>query len=126
MNPFSRTAVLATFLLAVATITLAECSISNETTVWGGNQRIVINESKAMASIRGRVVQDTDPQEPWSGILVELYDHPEELLRAGPSSDMERKRIVGCKTDAMGAFSFSPKPGEYEIRFSCCNGVNVT
>jgi len=53
-------AVLATFLVFMATIALAECSISNETTVWGGNERVVINESKPIAPIRGRVVQNTD------------------------------------------------------------------
>jgi len=58
--------------------------------------------------------------------FVEVYDHPEVVLRAGPSSEVERKRIVGCKTDATEVFSFNLKPGEYEIRFSCCNGVNVT
>jgi hypothetical protein len=119
-------AIIAAFSASISTIARAECSVSNETTIWGGNERVLIQESKAVTAVRGRVVQNTDPHAPWTGILVEVYDHPEIVLREGPSSDDERKRITGCKTDAMGNFSFNLKPGDYEIRFSCCNGVNVT
>lgn len=126
MNLSTQLAILAIFLGSIAAVAFADCSISNETTIWGGNERVVVKESKAVALLHGRVVQNSDQQEPWGDILVEVYEHPEAVLRGWPSSQMDRKRIVGCKTDVMGAFSFKLKPGDYEVRFSCCTGVNVT
>ena len=111
---------------------LEKCKCSppgaDETTHWGGNQAIVIKESKIYSSFRG-VVQDATGK-PFLNVLVEVFDHPDHLLLEHPLNEKEKakqRRIAACKTGDDGKFCFVKIPkGKYEIRTSIDSGWNVT
>ena len=86
--------------------------------------RIVIMTAKPMRSLHG-IVGDT-MGEPLTGVLVEVYDHPETLLRSGPPLVNAQRRITGCTTNETGQFSFKVPAGNYELRFSNSYGWDVT
>ena len=113
------------YLMAVTTTCAGQCIPSVEGTVWGGNEWVVIQESKVVSTVNGIVVTDLESLEPWSNVLVEVFDHPEVRLKSGPSDRKSQKRITGCKTDGTGLFSFTLPPGKYELRLSYSN-ANVT
>ncbi len=112
------------FLAAIPAF--CQCIPSDERTRWGGNEQVVIDESKPLKTIRGKVVQDLESLTPWKDVLVEIYDHPEVHLQDFNSRKVTQRRIVGCRTNDTGIFSFHLPRGRYEVRISCCSGVNVT
>jgi hypothetical protein len=61
-----------------------------------------------------------------SGVLVEVYDHP-ELASVEPGLDrVGQHRIAACITSADGRFSFKLSPGKYVLRFSKEGGWDWT
>ena len=98
---------------------------SGEHTRWGGNENVVIRQPQPIKNIRGTVVQDTG-SEPFGGVLVEVYDHPETLAKNSSPDRVGQKRIAACVTDETGAFAFEVAPGHYEVRFSKSSEWNVT
>ena len=71
---------------------------SAETTRWGGNEAIVIQETKSYPLMRG-VVRDLR-ESPMGNVLVEVFDHPESLLLPYPKNvevQRKQKRIAACK-----------------------------
>ena len=96
----------------------------NETTHWGGNRGIVVQETKSYPSMRGVVLDQSGSE--MNNILVEVFDHPEGLLLPYPrNKEAERKqrRIAACKTGEAGRFCFVGLPsGKYELRCSIQGG----
>jgi len=103
---------------------LCQCTPTSKETMWGGNMRIVIMSAKPMRSLHG-IVGNTMGA-PLTGVLVEVYDHPETLLRSGPPLVNAQGRITGCTTNETGQFSFKVPPGNYDLRFSNSYRWDVT
>jgi hypothetical protein len=97
---------------------------STDKTAWGGNINVVLKEPEAMRNVRGIVKDPLD--KPMTGVLVEVYDHPEVAVK-NPSPDRTGQgRIAACRTGETGMFSLDLEPGKYELRFSKSSGWNVT
>jgi len=103
-----------------------ECTPSNQTTKWGGNENVVMQVRQPMRQANGTVLQDYQTGKPWTGVLVEVYNHPEVVLRDTSPNRPGQTRILGCITDQRGRFSFRLKTGDYELRASNGAGWNVT
>jgi hypothetical protein len=113
------------FALMPGMSALCQCTpTSTEKTTWGGNTNAVMQEPKPMRSIHGIVEDQVD--KPLTGVLVEVYDHPEIVLQ-NPSSDRAgQRRIAACITNETGLFSLDVPPGHYELRLSKSSEWNVT
>jgi hypothetical protein len=103
-----------------------ECTPSNESTKWGGNEDVVMQVREAMGQVRGTVPEDYQTGKPWPGVLVEVYNHPEVVLEDSSPSRTGQTRIIGCVTDQRGRFAFKLKTGDYELRASNGAGWKVT
>ena len=103
-----------------------DCTPSNESTKWGGNDDVVIEMREAMGQVRGTVLQDYATGKPGPGVLVEVYNHPEVVLADSSRTRTGQTRIIGCVTDERGRFRFKLKSGEYELRSSNGAGWKVT
>ena len=103
-----------------------ECTPSNETTKWGGNDNVIMQVHTPMRQASGTVLQDYQTGKPWPGVLVEVYDHPEVVLQDAGRNRTGQTRILGCVTDQRGRFAFKLKAGDYELRASNGAGWNVT
>jgi len=112
------------FLLAVDAF--AECTPSNESTKWGGNEDVVMQVREPMGRVHGTVPQDYRTGQPWPGVLVEVYNHPEVVLEDPSPKRTGQTRIIGCVTDQRGRFAFKLKTGDYELRASNGAGWKVT
>lgn len=90
----------------------------NQMTAWG-RQNIILKEPAVLKNIRGKVIAG---EKPLAGVLVEIYDHPEGLLKDWKEREAmkaKQNRIAACITDVSGIFSFQKLPaGKYEVRFS--------
>lgn len=87
---------------------------TDETTRVGANEMVVFKERKTFRSIRGIIVYGWNNQ-PAESVFVEVF------------ADKNSKRIVGCKTDSDGKFSFTDlKKGNYTIRLSKNGGYKIT
>jgi hypothetical protein len=94
----------------------------NDTTRWGGNERVEIEERTPVPNLHGVVAW-------WDGnvirsVLVEAFP-----MRSRPVQDSttgDEKRVGGCVTGPDGSFDLNLPPGRYEVRFSLDKGVNVT
>ena len=78
-------------------------------------------EKKSFKLIHG-VAQDGNG-DPLSGILVEVFDNPENRLSPDygitAPKNSKQKRLAACKTGKDGEFCFVGIPkGKYELRFS--------
>jgi hypothetical protein len=95
----------------------------DETTHSGGNEIVTFVERKTYKSIRG-VARDVNG-EPLKGVLVEIFDKPEWIIKGNSSSPSEQRRIAACKTGNDGGFCFLNIPaGEYELRGSIDSAWN--
>jgi hypothetical protein len=110
----------------VAAPAFGECTPSNQTTMWGGNDNVVMQVRKPMRQANGTVLQDYQTGKPWPGILVEVYNHPEVVLEDSGRNRTGQTRILGCVTDQRGRFRFKLKAGDYELRASNGARWNVT
>jgi hypothetical protein len=83
---------------------------SDEKTIWGGNLLVVTQVHKALRAARGIVEDPTDV--PVNAALVEVFDHPEAVIRDQRSNRIDQKRLAFCRTDQMGRFSFDLPDGD--------------
>jgi hypothetical protein len=93
-------------------------------TIWGGNQRVVVEMSKSVRIARGVVLAVDDKA--LESVLVEVYDHPEVLIHSRSDHTPSQTRIAACMTDVTGAFAFTLPVGDYELRCSKSSGWDVT
>ena len=65
---------------------------------------------------------------PLENALVEVFDHPEYLLKTGTEAKPpDQHRLRACLTSADGRFCFeNPPSGKYELRSSINSGWDVT
>jgi hypothetical protein len=103
-----------------------ECTPSNDSTKWGGNEDVVMQVREPMGPVRGTVLQDYQTGKLGPGVLIEVYNHPEVVLEDSDPKRSGQTRIVGCVTDQRGRFAFKLKTGEYELRASNGAGWKVT
>lgn len=97
----------------------------NEETHSGGNEIITVIESKPFKSVRG-IARDVNG-EPLAGVLVELFNKPNWILKDEYAAPEKQRRIAVCKTNADGSFCFADiKAGTYELRGSINLGWNPT
>jgi len=126
MPPGKAALIVASMVVAACTANAKDCAPTPQQTLWGGNERIVIVQRRALKRLQGRVVTTLDSNEGWNGVLVEVFDHPEVNVQPYGLRRETQKRITGCKTDATGQFSFEVPPGHYELRLSYGSGINVS
>ena len=89
---------------------------------------IVVVEHTPYKRLSGTI--ETPDGSPVDGALVEIFTHPEYLLKDDPNGKQDRpeqRRIAICLTKADGKFCF-PRlaPGTYELRTSLNAGWDVT
>ena len=124
------TAVFACLLVAPSVLGDCKCGTPDkgETTLWGGNEMIVVTEENSFRKLEGRVQMSGD--RPLENALVEVFDHPDYLLDTSHSrgeGPPEQKRLAACRTAKDGKFCFRNLPaGKYELRSSLGSGWNVT
>lgn len=98
----------------------------NETTRFGGNEKVTIVEEKTFQKIQGKI-SNLDPNH---AVLVELFINPEHFTWDYPDNVKKRskqKRIAACLSDEQGNFCFKNiRSGKYEIRCSIGSEWNVT
>ena len=97
-----------------------------ETTHFGGNESVVVDEQEVYRHAQGVVIDTAGPVE---GALVEVFTHPEKWLDSSGGSRVnpKQRRIAACRTRADGRFCFRGlAAGKYEIRSSLNTGWNVT
>ena len=76
---------------------------------------IVIANGPTVRLIQGVVIDATDF--PYEGMVVELYDNPDVILKPGPGWEGKQHKIASATTDRNGKFKFPKvRPGKYEVR----------
>jgi hypothetical protein len=113
-------------LCLLAAHAFGECTPSNESTKWGGNDDVVMEVRRPMRQVRGTALQDYRTGKPWPGVLVEVYNHPEVVQRDSSRTRTGQTRLIGCVTDQRGRFAFKLKAGDYELRASNGGRWNVS
>ena len=131
MSKVDRLALSVILLFALASPTLAHTQsyrckrvpLATETR-WGGNERIEIDlRDKPVQKVRGTVL---GPGEGTESTLVQVYlRQPSDSLYRPPDQE-SRLPIAACVTGNDGSFGFSLPPGEYELRMSQNQGIDVT
>lgn len=89
---------------------------STQQTIWGGNQRIVIEQAKPVKMIHG--IARGPAGGALEGVLVEVFDHPEIVKSYTRQQNSAQTRMAACMTNESGRFSFELPPGDYELRLS--------
>lgn len=101
------------FLCLYAATALAGTSlcapVSENAVTFHGNEDIVISMAHVMRSPRGFVKAPDDSLV--SGVLVEVFDHPEVVLRGGPPPQGVQHRIAACMTGEKGSFDLKLASG---------------
>jgi len=111
------------FLLLVTTLAVAcEPAKQGDTTRWGGNERIILDEPLPLSRIEGIV--HFHSTQALSNVLVEVIPNPD--AHNDDDSSNSKKRIAACITSRNGKFALRLPPGRYELRFSLDTGWNVT
>lgn len=85
---------------------------------------VVRQEPQPVKSIHG--VTWDEVGKPMGDVLVEVYDHPEILIRDFTQDTAGKKRIAACMTDDTGVFALDVPPGHYELRLSKSAEWDVT
>ena len=119
---------LLTFLISTNVAALGACKCVQadpiETTHYGGNEAVVVQEVRSYRSIRGVIIDRSGSV--INNVLVEVFDHPEWLLLPYPQlkeAQLKQRRIAACKTGDDGRFHFAGLPdGKYELRASVESG----
>jgi hypothetical protein len=110
-------------LVVIAAPANCQCRPTSAQTKWGGNMKVEMAEPKPVKTIHGVVMGGGKPM---GGVLVEVYDHPESLIRDSTQPVVGKKRIAGCITGETGVFALDVPPGHYEIRLSKSTEWDVT
>ena len=114
----------------VAPSVLGDCKChrvaNDETTLFGGNEAVVLDEQESHRRLEGTV--DAPDGTKLGNALVEIFDHPEYLLSDKPGEDRpQQRRLAACRTAVDGKFCFRNLPsGKYELRSSVGSGWDVT
>jgi hypothetical protein len=95
--------------------------VGNEVHTTWVHMDIIVTHPRPIASLSGVAVAVLD-QTPMEGVLVEVFDHPEVVLKDPSHSRAGQRRLSACLTGKDGAFSFDAKPAKYELRFSSDSG----
>ena len=89
---------------------------------------IVVIEQTPYKYLRGTI--ESSDGRPVDGALVEIFTHPEYLLKDLPNGRQDRpeqRRVAACRTKANGKFCFRGLlAGTYELRSSIDTGWDVT
>jgi hypothetical protein len=95
-----------------------------ETTHWGGNMSIELEQKSTLKIVQGRV---ENVGKPLRGALVEVFESDGHILRGSGGERQEQKRLAACRTSGDGKFCFKNLPsGTYEVRSSIDSGWDVT
>jgi hypothetical protein len=116
------------FLISINIAAMGACKCVQadpmETTHYGGNLAIVVQEVRTYRLMRGVILDQRDSG--INNVLVEVFDHPEWLLLPYPQfkeAQLKQRRIAACKTGRNGRFRFAGLPdGKYELRASIEGG----
>jgi protocatechuate 3,4-dioxygenase beta subunit len=116
------------FILLFLTTVWPQCKCglpqSGETTHYGGNELTATELRGTYTSLHGVVKQIYG--QPLSGVLVEVFDHPEWIQQKLSKSEIRQRRVAVCKTRRNGKFCFDKIPsGHYELRLSKNKAWNV-
>jgi hypothetical protein len=94
-----------------------------ETTHWGGNMGVELEQKSTLKMVQGRV---ENGGKALRGALVEVF-MSDGQISSGSDEKSGRKRLGACKTAEDGKFCFKKLPsGKYEIRSSIDSGWDVT
>jgi hypothetical protein len=119
------------FLVSVSSSALGECKCErvqpSETTHWGGNISIELEQKNHVKILRG-LVEGNETR--LQGALVEVFTYTDSPSRE-PSNETQEKpkqtRVAACRTRADGKFCFRKlASGKYELRSSIGTGWDVT
>src|SRR5580700_10324178 len=95
------------FSISVTSAVLGDCQCSRpqkgETTHWGGNMSVVVAYEKPYRQVHGVVRLKSDEGPPMKGALIEIFTHPEYLLRDSSNGNKDKpkqRRIAACRTGA--------------------------
>jgi hypothetical protein len=93
-------------------------------TRWGGNQRIEIDlRDKPVRTVRGNI---EGPGEGTLSTLVQVFPRQPSDPLYRPADQENERPVAACVTGDDGFFAFSLPTGEYELRMSQNNGIDVT
>ena len=115
--------ILLALLLAISSrpaLTSSECAVAKtaEHTYWT-HMYLVDEYPEPLPFLHGIVKAAGAEDTTLDGVLVEVFDHPEIALQThGSQTGKRQKRLGACITGKDGRFSFDPKAGKYELRFS--------
>jgi len=128
MERISRITLSFALLSFTGSSVLGDCKcgrpLKGETTHWGGNMSIELEQNSTLKMVQGRVVEHGG--EPLQGALVEVFVYDGHVPREGDNK-RQQKSLAACKTAEDGKFCFKNLPsGKYEIRSSIDTGWNVT
>ncbi len=103
-------------MLRAILVTLAFSFIAAQSSQAIGQEWIVYSYRVKLSQVGGVVL---DPAgEPLPGVLVEVYEKGDVLLKSGHKNDA-RRRLVFSTDGNDGRFAFPGlKPGKYELRFT--------
>ena len=97
--------------------------LEGETTHWGGNMSVELEQKSTLKMVQGRVENDGKP---FRGALVEVFMSDGQIY-SGSDEKRGQRRLGTCKTGEDGKFCFKNLPsGRYEIRSSIDSGWDVT
>jgi protocatechuate 3,4-dioxygenase beta subunit len=93
----------------------------------GANEFVLDVPKETYRKVQGTVVGMSDDR-PMENALVEIFDHPDYLLRENPLAEHpQQRRVAACVTGTNGRFCFHTlPPGKYELRSSLESGWNIT
>lgn len=96
-----------------------QCTSAPETlhTSWG-HIPVVIKTEKPVKTVRGIVVVFPTEDRPVDGVLVEIFDHAEQVHAVPGPQRRGQRRLAACVAGKDGRFSFDLPPGKYELRCS--------
>lgn len=131
MKDHSKLGLSIAFLVSVSSSALGDCKCGqvkkDETTHWGGNMRIEMEQKNPVKIVCG-VVQNG--KKPVRGALVEVFANSESALREpsnGTQEEPKETRVAACRTGADGKFGFrNLATGKYQLRSSIGPGWDVT
>lgn len=132
LNRVKHTVLSACFFFGLISVTLGQshsrhCTQEPVTTEtrWGGNERIVLDlRDKPTRTLKGVVLRW--PGEAPSKTLVQVFHRKPSDPLSRPSDQENAVPVAACVTGDDGTFAFSLPSGEYELRMSQKEDMDVT